>query len=1487
MPRLTVRVSQTVRIDTTGGFTHYDVVPPHFDRVNRAFSDPGPPPVVGQPSNRRLRFGRRRASSFLGVVIAVAVVVLLLAEGFQGYTAAAPSGTAPGSSVSSSPAASPGTKSPTLSLNSISPSAPGYASLCLLAVIPQCALRESGEQPAATPLNPDPLSSWANITPHSGQPNPLGRYQPSMTYDPATHSVLLFGGYGELGLGPWVFFQDTWSFANGKWTELISNTTCTPSTCPSPRAGAMLAYDANDNGMLLFGGYYYTPSIVQILLDDTWLFSGGVWKNVTASAGTPPSPRFDGSMVWDTYDNYDLLFGGWLTPTVSGGDTWKFASGTWTNITPTEAYRPQPRDGASIADSPSGWIMLFGGEQDATLWDDPPYGCGNSSEAWWFYAGQWVPMTILPGCTASPAVPAPDSGVISHYPPCGRVLAGLGWSIPNNRFVLFGGIGPGNEAACTGFQGFLNDTWTFQNPPGGAFYFKNATDPGYVGDPPLREAMGYATDYTDRYFMIFGGWGGVAPGLNDSWRFNELVHAQLSGPTTIDTNSSHLSFAYPFTVVGYGGSGFLNYRFSIVGLKTGNNLEDAAGSTECANLTNPSGNYSLPYDGVGNIYCAPTPQSYNVYRITVTVFDWHNSSGNAKATANWTFTVLPPQSAIIYSQFKGFFYTNISIENTFSAYLKVANEPAVSVSATIGGLGLGFKHRSTTGSAMYWWDAATPVDMGTLFPGAKLVLTATFGNVTPNWTLNTTYSIKMIDTPDWLSTLVNLPGTSPTLKSHGSGPYNKTWSLADVYNWNIASAFGFDLPIPLIGGSYSLIPGVTITTGLTSQGNVTLTGSYQFASTNISIGPATIKISASISLTGTFDLVTKGVDVSGITWVSATATITVTGDLKASVPIYGFNVLGIQVGFTLNIEIQPKVALSFILVPTTDTPREIIPGLEVTLGKLLGSFSLPLSVSVSFGIGIASVALGGTLSIALEFTLYPTLGLADGWVNGSIFISASALFWSDQWTILGPAVIYSWTDPPPASPLAAVSPDSVGPGYNNGTGTTWKLDSRYYATTGYDQNVWNANSSGGPAVSDIYPYTSVSGTAGYDGGYLYYTNDNPTLPVNQGLGISGFRLNASTNALSAIPSPSDPNFVIDGPQAATFANGNQFVAWAALPSSEETLASPLDLTVLGLHGAVYSTANRSWGPTRAYSNWGIVESYQVDAQGSGGVLLALVSPTFLVGDTTPEHLVAYNLTTGAELSNVSVIGVSSILSLRGGLGDAVLRSAAGNDSVVLYASGSVVPVSVSEPKNTSVSSEYFVSGTGSTLLILYRQPSDTEVVLYDLSTGTVIASEITDQSLVDAKALFGSGTYYVFARSAKEIVGWTEAGGTFQNLTSFALLDLEDFGVVQAGSSVVVYALTTNGNVTAPIVTLSLEVVGAALPQVPGRPALPSPPPATTTTNVTGPNNALYLEYLAIAGAAVGVLLAVIAVVTRKRPKSPGTSASEATPPASPPETTS
>lgn len=1310
------------------------------------------------------------------------------------------------------------------------------AQLCLLGTNPACSPTAASRPSPSAPQGGDPPSAWTQIVPPGGTSVPSVRFLSSMSYYPGGQDVLLFGGYGEPNAGPWVFYQDTWGYASNTWTQLISNSSCTVATCPSPRAGAMMTYYPPDNGILLFGGYRFSPEITYIALNDTWLFANGTWQNLTAQAGPAPSPRFESAMVWDSADDYAVLFGGSTSSGASLGDTWAF-HGTWSNITTTAGTAPLARAGAALANSPTGYLMMYGGANNGIVLLDASGACSPSEVGAWFHAGKWGGMAI-PGCIMSPA---PDVETVGTFPPCGRVNPALAWSPRNNQFALYGGIGPLDEATCTGFQGYLNDTWLYSNPMGSAFNFRSAGD---SGDPSNRSMMGYAADFSDNYFEIFGGYNGTDGGLNETWRFFEFVKAQLTGPSNIMTGATD-QFLVPFTTTGFGGSGDLTYSFThIAGVKNSNTLT----GTDCGNLTTPSIAAPIGPNGEGQVLCEPAQTSYNVFRLTVEVKDVEDSTDFA--TANWTFTVSPPEVMAIYSQYLSYFYSNISFTNTFGLLALVAGLPATSVSATIAGEPLTFHHESSTSP---WWNVS--VNIGALPAGQDVIqATAEFAG---NWELNATYKFQVVATPDWLQSMIDFPQVTQKITTKSSGPFNGSFSISESFAWSLSQALGFNINLPFVKGNVSLIPSITVSLTATSKGNISLAGSLTLAPPSINLGIVSIGITAGISLKGTFTIVSASATGTSVKWDNAQASITVTGKFGASVPIYGFNILGVKIGFTLEINVNPSVTLGMILAPTTPGFDEFIQGIAVKIQQFIGSFTLPLSVAVSFGIGFASVAIGGSVSVALEFATNTGLYITNGWINGTIFVSVSALFWSDQWN-LASGTIYSWSNPVPTSPFA---PEESVPGYDNGTNTTWTVHVRYYAGAGYDENVWLASSSSGPAVADIYPDTSVAAGAASSGAYLFYTNDNVGQTVAEGLQVSALDLNASTNALTNVPEPNVGNFVTSDPVATTLPNGNLYVVWSALPFSETSVAGPSDLTQLDLQGATFYPSNGSWGPVATWTDWGLVQSYVVDATGGTARIAAVIATTYLLGPTSPERLVQFDIASGTEVSNVSVAGVGTVESLRPALGTVAVETVDGNFSTVQLATGTTVTYGWVPAIGGHLISAEYVAGAPSVAVLLDRGVNGSLLGLYDVSTSTAIATLSLPGEVSDAAAIASGSTYYVFVRDADGIEGWTESGGTFANLTTISELGVSAYGLVQFAGGILVYSLISAGGSTDPIVTLEFAEIGAQLPPVRG----PGTPP---TSSVSSSPSADYALYLGVAAAVVVVLLAVVAVVTRRRPPS-------------------
>ncbi|HEV2167180.1 MAG TPA: hypothetical protein VGS23_09450, partial [Thermoplasmata archaeon] len=877
--------------------------------------------------------------------------------------------------------------------------------------------------------------------------------------------------------------------------------------------------------------------------------------------------------------------------------------------------------------------------------------------------------------------------------------------------------------------------------------------------------------------------------------------------SSIQTNASMLSFNTPFTVTGYGGSGTLGYTFQLSKLRNGNSLTDS-GSSDCANFS--SGNYGLPYDGMAQVSCTPTISSYNIYRLTVYVYDESNStlSGGTSgiptlgdfASASWTFTVSPPETEVVRSQFTKVFYTGFNFDNIFGVFATVSGTGATSVTGTLGSQTITFARASG-----FWWNS-TPVNMGAVAPGSVLHVEGDWSG----WTLNASYTPQMIRTPSWLSSLFAFTGAQQAIPTSGSGAYNHTYSIYENYSWSLSSSTSFSIPSPMLSGNYSLIPAISVSFSASSSGGLSISGSLTSKFPSIKLGTASLVFSIVISLSGKFTVLNDSQGLSDIQWGSAKATISVVADVSADVPLYGFDVLGVSVGFTLDIDVKASIALTFLLAPTTDKTAEIIQGIEVMVAQLVGAFTLAISVAVKFSIAIASVEIGGTLALALALAISPSFYVTGGWLNGTLFAQAQFLFWSVEWDILGPAVIYNWTNQPPG-PLSPLRPAVQGPQcptcHNNGSSATWVTQPRYYASGSYDDLTWSGTVGVGPAVTDIYPFTSVSASPASNGAYLFYSDDNAQLPVQQGLKVSALKLDSTTNRLSSVSSPSNPGFVIDHPESTELSDGSLYVVWAALPQAESSLPSPVGLTNLQLHGARFYPSNQSWGAVRTWTSWGLAESYGIDGGTSAGTLAVLDVPSFLVSASTPERLLVYDLATGQQLENVSVRGLSTIPSVRASVGEAVVESVGGNYSVLNLTTGDAVTVAPSVLPGSHLISESFVTGSPSVLVLLYRNPNSTQTLLYDVRAGQLIESLSTGPGAAQVQAEYGGGTYHVFDSLRSGIAGWVVTGTSYSNLTEIPEANVQSFGLVPIGPTVLLFSLSTNGNFSQPIVNLEFAEV--------------------------------------------------------------------------------
>ncbi|HTT25879.1 MAG TPA: hypothetical protein VMH90_02800, partial [Thermoplasmata archaeon] len=198
--------------------------------------------------------------------------------------------------------------------------------------------------------------------------SPLPRIDQMMTYDASDGYVLLYGGWsGQKGS----VATETWTFDSHGWTNITANQSVSP---PDIARGAMV-YDAAA-GYVLFRaggmtGLYGSPSASN----QTWKFAGGHWSRLSPSASPPLDYRF--GMVYDAYDHEVLSFGGAGLSNV----TWAFSNGSWSRITSLSGH-PSPGgliDPLMVYDSRSQHVVMIGGCHRHC----------NVDRTWLFQSGQW------------------------------------------------------------------------------------------------------------------------------------------------------------------------------------------------------------------------------------------------------------------------------------------------------------------------------------------------------------------------------------------------------------------------------------------------------------------------------------------------------------------------------------------------------------------------------------------------------------------------------------------------------------------------------------------------------------------------------------------------------------------------------------------------------------------------------------------------------------------------------------------------------------------------------------------------------------------------------------------------------------------------------------------------------------------------------------------------------------------------------------------
>lgn len=435
--------------------------------------------------------------------------------------------------------------------------------------------RSSRTSPTDAPLSSRSVPGWTPV--YSASAPPTGK-APAIAYDALDNYVVYFGGQGNGSQQ--VFYNQTWTFWLGHW----SNITATAGHAPPGSMGASMAYDAVDHYLVLFGGYLGCSGFVACIAHAsslTYAFAGGKWTNLTATAGTPPTPRWGAGMSWDGADGEILLFGGELANGVQMGDTWTFVHGAWTDLTNGVfgGVAPEGRSWPAMSfDASSDTVVLFGGLND-TL--------GRAySNTWEFHSTLWTNVTASVGT-----------------PPQARWVTSMADDLSDGELLLYGGWAAGSSGSWHD----TNDTWAFD---GSWTNLTSGVHPALGGS-----GAGVVYDCLDGYVLTASGYLANGSASSGTWSFGVPGGGDVQGATAGSTSTLG---AVPFTA------------------------DFTAGLTGCG-LDSPDVAYDWSFGdhGADSHYANPTHE----YNSTGTFHVFLNvtlGTSGASAQTNITVLALPP-----------------------------------------------------------------------------------------------------------------------------------------------------------------------------------------------------------------------------------------------------------------------------------------------------------------------------------------------------------------------------------------------------------------------------------------------------------------------------------------------------------------------------------------------------------------------------------------------------------------------------------------------------------------------------------------------------------------------------------------------------------------------------------------------------------------------------------------------------------------------------
>jgi hypothetical protein len=283
-------------------------------------------------------------------------------------------------------------------------------------------------------------------------------------------SIYVFGGC--LANNTATTANDLWKFdaLAGTFTQLIADGAA---GSPSHRGRASIAWNQLTNKLVVFGGNTRggsTGAGTPTLLNDTWEYDPvtNTWTDVTPVSGNP-SPRQHAAMCYEPVTGGMLMFGGQTndaSPHVINNETWLFLGGAWIQLTP--ATLPPARTQASLMTRTNFGDCVMCCGLDQTTYNNPPTNTVVEQirflDVWRWNGADWNLLSnydVLTS-TGSQGFPASAIGQQAIYDPLRKRIVmqgGNGHTVASNVTYLYGTLYGGSPTNWTSEFDCLTNSW--------------------------------------------------------------------------------------------------------------------------------------------------------------------------------------------------------------------------------------------------------------------------------------------------------------------------------------------------------------------------------------------------------------------------------------------------------------------------------------------------------------------------------------------------------------------------------------------------------------------------------------------------------------------------------------------------------------------------------------------------------------------------------------------------------------------------------------------------------------------------------------------------------------------------------------------------------------------------------------------------------------------------------------------------------------------